>query len=110
WDDAESPNWFQDANVDAIEVFSMSGFPYQPMVMDSIMKPVARAWLAESTSGESRAAFWKWKRARLLREAVPMDPEIFDVMVRGWYVAKTLGQLAVESLDDRERGPKLGVW
>ncbi|TPX05206.1 hypothetical protein FJ656_07775, partial [Schumannella luteola] len=67
WDENVSKGWFKDAKVDGIEVFAMSGFPYEPIVMDSVMGPIARGWLTDSTTVESRAAFWKWKRARLLR-------------------------------------------
>ncbi|RFA21007.1 tubulin-like doman-containing protein [Subtercola boreus] len=109
WDDSVSKGWFQDARVDGIEIFAMSGFPYQPFVMDSVMEPIARGWLAESNNVNSRAAFWKWKRSRLLMEAVPADPEVAESIIRGWYVAKALGQLAVDTSDDA-RGPALSVW
>ncbi|GMA93076.1 tubulin-like doman-containing protein [Homoserinibacter gongjuensis] len=109
WDENISKGWFKDSKVDRIEVFAMSGYPYEPIVMDSVMGPIARGWLTDSTTTEARAAFWKWKRARLLREAVPADPEVFDSMVRGWYVAKVLGQLDVDR-SDLDRGPKLSIW
>lgn len=108
WDENVSPDWFKDAKVDSIEIFAMLGFPYQPIVMDSLMAPIARAWNAGSNGPESRAEFWKWKRARLLREAAPVSPPVFDAMVRGWYVAKVLGMLLQS--DDDHRGPKLSVW
>lgn len=109
WDDATSDSWFQDARVDGIEVFAMSGFPYQPIVMDSVMEPIARGWLRESSTQHSREAFWKFKKARLLGEAIPAAPDVILSMIRGWYVAKALGRLKVED-DNGERGPKLGVW
>lgn len=109
WDDATSDSWFQDAKVDGIEVFAMSGFPYQPIVMDSVMEPIARGWLAQSNTQDSREAFWKFKRARLLGEAIPADPKVIMSMMRGWYIAKALGRLRVEA-DQGERGPKLAVW
>lgn len=109
WDDATSDAWFQDAKVDGIEVFAMSGFPYQPIVMDSVMEPIARGWLKESNTQHSREAFWKFKKARLLAESIPADPDVITSMIRGWYVAKALGRLEVDN-NHGERGPKLGVW
>ena len=109
WDDATSDGWFQDARVDGIEVFAMSGFPYQPIVMDSVMEPIARGWLRESNTQHSREAFWKFKRARLLAEAIPAEPDVITSMIRGWYVAKALSRLEVDN-QHGERGPKLGVW
>ena len=109
WDDATSESWFQDQKVDGIEVFAMSGFPYEPIVMDSVMEPIARGWLAQSNTQDSREAFWKFKRARLLGESIPADPRAIESMIRGWYVAKALGRLAVDS-SQGEKGPKLSVW
>ncbi|MCC6375796.1 MAG: hypothetical protein IT191_02120 [Microbacteriaceae bacterium] len=109
WDDAESPKWFRDVRVDGIEVFSMSRFPYQAMVMDSVMDPIVRGWLSSSGSDVTRTAFWKWKRSRSLRESVPIQGHVFDEMVKGWYVAKILGHLKVDT-SDKARGPKLEIW
>ncbi|MFT4220524.1 MAG: tubulin-like doman-containing protein [Microbacterium sp.] len=109
WDDAISDSWFQDAKVDGIEVFAMSGFPYQPIVMDSVMEPIANGWLEQSSSQDSREAFWKFKRGRLLGEAIPADPKVIASMIRGWYVAKALSRLGVDTAHG-ERGPKLSVW
>ncbi|MEV8250650.1 tubulin-like doman-containing protein [Microbacterium sp. NPDC076768] len=109
WNDAISDSWFQDARVEGIEVFAMSGFPYQPIVMDSVMEPIARDWLRQSNTQESREAFWRFKRSRLLGEAIPADPTVISAMLRGWYVAKALGRLKVEQ-DDGDRGPGLAVW
>ena len=109
WDDATSDSWFRDARVDGIEVFAMSGFPYQPIVMDSVMEPIARGWLAQSGTQDSREAFWKFKRARLLGESIPADPSVIMAILRGWYVAKALQRLKVED-GGGERGPRLSVW
>jgi hypothetical protein len=109
WDENVSQGWFRDAKVDSIEVFAMSGFPFQPIVMDSVMQPIVRGWLGESNGIDSRAALWKWKRARLLREAAPVDPQVFDSMLRGWFVAKALSQLDVDNKNEIQ-GPKLKVW
>ena len=109
WDDATSESWFRDAKVDGIEVFAMSGFPYQPIVMDSVMEPIARGWLGQSSTQDSRQAFWQFKRARLLGEAIPADPRVIASMVRGWYVAKTLDRLKVEHEQRRARAEAFGV-
>lgn len=109
WNAATSESWFQDQRVDSIEVFAMSGFPYEPIVMDSVMEPIARGWLAQSNTQDSREAFWQFKRARLLGESIPADPRVIESMIRGWYVAKTLGWLKVEN-GFGEKGPKLSIW
>jgi len=109
WDEEKSPRWFRDAQVDGIEVFTMLGFPFQPVVMNSVMRPVTESWLKTSVRPDSRRDFWKWKRARPLREAVPAAGDVFDAMLRGWYVAKSLNQLKIDTAD-QSRGPRLSVF
>jgi hypothetical protein len=109
WNENTSPAWFADQKVDSIEIFAMSAFPYQPVVMDSVMEPIARTWLAQSSTRDSREAFWKFKRARLLGEAVPADAAVLASMLRGWFVAKAFGWLYPVSIDTA-RGPELAVW
>ena len=109
WDDAVSESWFQDASADGIEVFAMSGFPYQPIVMDSVMEPIAQEWMRQSNTLDSREAFWRFKRSRLLGEAIPADPTIIDAMIRGWYVAKSLSRLKVTP-ESGERGRGISIW
>ena len=109
WTDGTSEKWFADQQVESIEIFAMSAFPYQPIVMDSVMEPIARTWLAQSSTIDTRAAFWKFKRARLLGEAIPADAAVFASMIRGWFVAKALGWLD-QIGQDSARGPELTVW
>lgn len=109
WDDATSESWFRDAKVDSIEVFAMSGFPYQPIVMDSVMEPIIRGWLGQSGTQDSRQAFWQFKRTRLLGESIPADQRVIAAMIRGWYIAKALDRLTVDT-NHGELGPKLSVW
>jgi hypothetical protein len=109
WDDSTSERWFQDATVNSIQAFGLSGFPYEPIVMQSVMEPISKVWMAQANTIESRSAFWLWKRSRLLGESVPADPKKVGAMLRGWYVAKALGLLKVTNSED-ERGPKIEVW
>jgi hypothetical protein len=110
WDDNKSPDWFGDHVVDGIEIFAMSAFPYQPIVMDSVMDPIARSWLEQSTKVESREAFWQFKRGRLLAESIPADATVLATILRGWYVARAFGLLGKTDRSDAVRGPELTVW
>ena len=103
----EISRWFREQNADSIEFFTMLGFPVNPIAIDSIMQPVASAWSSQNQTPSSRDAFWKWIRARLLPEAVPMDRKALDRMLRGWYVAQALGLLSVET--NAQLGPKVTI-
>lgn len=111
WDPASSPSWFNDATVKKpyIDIFSVQKYPYEPMVFSSIMQPIAKQWAADSNNPNTRNTFWKWRRARTLIEAVPAAKSVVESMIRGWYVAKVLGQLESDN-SDPIRGPKLSIY
>jgi hypothetical protein len=104
---AEVDKFFRDQNVDSIEFFSMQGYPVQPLVMSSMMKPIAAAWQSQSTNEFGRGEFWRWARARLLPAAVPMDNEAFKSILRGYFVSQFMGVLHKEL--DNDLGPKFEV-
>jgi len=99
--------WFRDQNAHSIEFFTMLGFPVQPIVMQSIMEPVATAWNQKNSNAQSRSAFMRWSRGRLLRESVPMDTMAFEMAIKGWYVASALNLLAEEP--NEGLGPKISI-
>ena len=103
----EVDKMFRDQNVDSIEFFCMQGYPVQPIVMSSMMKPIAAAWQSQSSTAFGRSAFWRWARARLLPAAVPMDHESFRAILRGYYVAQFMGNWT--KTDDVDLGPKFEV-
>jgi hypothetical protein len=111
WDPNNSPKWFKDttAKVRSIDIFSMQRHPYEPIVFSSIMQPIAKQWAANSNNPDTRDTFWKWRRARSLSESIPAARSVVESMIRGWYVAKVLGQLD-NDLTDAVRGPKLSVY
>ena len=109
WSDQNSDKWFNDGKKSYIDIFSTQAFPYQPIVMDSVMQPIVKTWVESCNQPETLESFWKWRRARTLKEAVPASPSIVDAMVRGWFVAKTLEYLDVDKSDSM-RGPLLKIW
>jgi hypothetical protein len=109
WVDQTSDSWFKpSAKVQNIDIFSVQR-PYQPIVMDSIFNPIAESWHKAQNSQDKREAFFQWRRSRSLWESVPAAPEKKSAILRGWYVARALGQLT-EDMADPKRGPELKVW
>ena len=105
--EVEVERWFREQNADSIEFFSMLGYPVHPIVVQSIMTPAASAWMSKSGNQNSRTAFWKWIRGRLLPESVPMDRLALDRLIRGWYTANALNMISIEN--HSELGPKVSV-
>lgn len=111
-DDADgvSPDFGEPPNDQVVEIFSFLKSPVEPVVIRSLMAPIAEAWteaIALSTPDEPSAMeleFWNRRRARPLRHAIPASPANLDLMIRGWYVAHALAQL------DRNLVDGCSIW
>jgi hypothetical protein len=91
WDDTTSPGWFGRTSAPQIDIFQATGRGMGGMVLDSLMRPVAQAWAAVRNNEEAAKAFWTWKRARPLVEALPASDDVLAQMAIGWTVAGFLG-------------------
>lgn len=89
---------FTDSADQSIDIFTVLGEPYQPVVFDSLMKPIAAEWGQRSASPDTRAEFWRWRRARPLTEALPFSADVLQNMVTGWFTASLLTQLRTDAL------------
>lgn len=104
---------FGDGGQSFIDMFATLNRPYEPVVFDSLMQPIAREWGKRSRNPDLIQEFWRWRRARPLPEALPMSPSVREAMVRGWFTANRLGHLKIG--DERARiyvpGPRQGgAW
>lgn len=104
-------------NVRQIDIFTVTSVPMQPMVLASVMEPIAQGWLASSVKQNTRANFMQWRRGRTLPESIPASPDIWHEMLVGWYVAKFLGQIRDDNKLDPakgnqspDKGPKISIW
>lgn len=90
---------FLDGDAERIDMFTVLESPYEPVVFSSIMRPIAGEWAARKQQPDSREEFWRWRRSRPLAFFVPTTPDVRQAMVRGWFLARALGQLKI----DRDR-------
>ena len=115
WDESNSPGWFRGnsaASVTGIEIFTQTANPVQPIVMSSVMEPIASLWNKRNGTPTSRSSFMQWRRGRPLPEAIPAAPLVWQQMLKGWYVARLLGMVS-ENKDPNtfsERGPEVKIW
>lgn len=82
-----------DKTVRFIDIMSTLQAPVSPLVVDSLMAPIASAWESTKSGHVGRSAFWTHRRARRLCEFVPMPREHLYAMVRGYFTSRMLGLL-----------------
>lgn len=90
---AELAKAFVESDRAFIDAFSVLSEPYEPVVFDSLMRPIAEEWGNRSKSADGREEFWRWRRARSLPEFIPAAPAVRKAMIRGWFTASILGQI-----------------
>jgi hypothetical protein len=73
-----------------IDVVSQLDSPVSPLVIKSLMQPISNSWTQARSSGVARGGFWTYRRARTLKEFVPVPQEHLRAMIRGWFTAKLL--------------------
>jgi hypothetical protein len=86
-------NSFAESDREYIDAFTVLREPYEPVVFDSLMRPIAEEWGNRNKTADGREEFWRWRRSRSLPEFVPAAPSVRRAMVRGWFTATMLGQV-----------------
>jgi hypothetical protein len=116
WDDSSSKKWFvgpgEGAKKRTVDIFTQIKIPVQPIVMGSVMGPIAETWSRFNSKKDTRFGFMKWRRGRTLPEAIPAHAEVWTQMLKGWYVMRLLNMFEQAPRDEsyEEKGPKLSVW
>ena len=75
---------------EGIEIASFMPAQVHPVVFDSLTMPVQADWESRDTDKE-REQFWRCRRARPVRDFVPMAPSQIEPLVRGWFTSVVLG-------------------
>lgn len=94
--DGGHDNLTQDGRVHRISIYSMLDGALHPAVFKSINEPIADGY-RNAMSGGKIHDFWKWRRSRPLARAIPLPMPLVRALIRGWFVARVLGLLTVES-------------
>jgi hypothetical protein len=105
--DANAVEALLDANAttDHIDIISWFKGPYPIFVFDSLLRPIAENWAMKAGKAASadRKNFWTRRRARGLTEFIPAPQEHIVCMLRGWFTARMLGLVQVDTVDNENR-------
>lgn len=108
--------WFissaKGSKLKSIEIFTQLTSSVNPLVMGSLLGPIASQWIEASSSYASRSNFMNWRRGRELAEAIPAHPVRWAAMLRGWHVARVLNLFENDTKNPSygDKGPKVSIW
>jgi hypothetical protein len=77
-----------------IVIFSTFATPYGIPVFKSLTEPIRNQWQSAKNNGAT-AGFWDKRRARPLRNFVPMRQSSFQAFVTGWVVGRISGHIRI---------------
>ncbi len=108
--------WFissaKGSRLKSIEIFTQLSSSVNPLVMGSLLGPIASQWIEASASYSSRSNFMNWRRGRELPEAIPAHSDRWAAMLRGWHVARLLNMFENDTkhASYTDKGPKVSIW
>jgi hypothetical protein len=88
---------YKDSEAQFIDIFALMDSTLQPVVIRSLMVPMAEQWSADKMTAATREQFWRWRRSRSMPEFIPLAPAIRRAMVRGFFTARLLGRLQLSN-------------
>jgi hypothetical protein len=94
YSEADLNGLFGGDDTERIDIFTFYDAPVQPLVMASLVDPIATQW--DRDKRIDAAGFWHWRRARPLPQFVPCTPEVRTAIVRGWFAARFLNQVRAD--------------
>ncbi len=105
-----NPSAFSSSDsIKSIELYSTLTIAKNPVVFDSLMKPIASDWEAKRDDPAGRQAFWTLRRTKPLIEAVPAARIQVEKMILGWFALAFIGGRKIDASDNL-RGPKVSVY
>ena len=77
--------------INKIEFYSTLKNARNPLVFDSLMRPISEDWKKKCTTAAGRQQFWTLRRTKPLLESVPAAQENVDRMITGWFALAFTG-------------------
>jgi hypothetical protein len=95
-------------SINKIEFYSTLKNARNPLVFDSLMRPIAEDWKKKCTTAAGRQQFWTLRRTKPLLESIPAAQENVNRMITGWFALAFTG--ARKYTEDLNLGPKVSVF
>ena len=93
----EAYNQIQAGDATSVTISSVMAYPLHPMVIESLMSPIATAVQSCRTASTLQTNFWLWRRARTLPWFVPVSSDMRRAMIRGFAIGRMCGHITAST-------------
>jgi hypothetical protein len=83
-------------------------YPVHPSVINSFTQPLAQA-VGSDSSDLLKSNFWLWRRARNLKEFIPLPDVLRLAAIRGFAVSRILGTMTAEPKGQNQISTSAGI-
>jgi hypothetical protein len=87
-------------DVEGVTYLSRLTGAVHPAIVSSLITPIQSQWLHSRGNIQARAGFWSYRRARPLRQFIPVEPKVLRSMIRGYLSGRMLGLIPDPTPED----------
>ena len=81
----------------SIQFFAVYNFAKDVTVFKSLWDSLMRSWFQNKENPASLTGMWQWRRSRQLLHTVPLQQEVINTMISGWFTARIMNQIKIEN-------------
>jgi hypothetical protein len=108
-DSVENVDWvFSSGEAESVLITNFLKYPVHPSVINSFTQPLAQA-LGSVAPDLLRSNFWLWRRARNLKEFIPLPDVLRLAAIRGFAVSRILGTMTAEPKGQNQISTSAGI-
>lgn len=80
----------------SIQFFAVYEFAKDVTVFKSLWDSLMRSWFQNKENPTSLSGMWQWRRSRQLLHTIPLQQEVINTMINGFFTARLMDQIKVE--------------
>ena len=106
-DEAIVRNMFGTSDAKSIQFFAVFETAKDLSVFTSLWDPLMRAWKQFRGNPDQLSGMWQWRRTRELLHSIPIQQEVIDSMIAGWFSARIMEQIKI---DEKGTNAKVSIF
>ena len=90
---------FSSSRAKSIQFYAVFETAKDMAVFNSLWETLMKSWSQNRQLPSQLAGMWQWRRTRNLLHSIPLQPEVIDSFIAGWFTAKIMSHIKEEELN-----------